>query len=33
MKVMNKCLLCDAVLKEKRSDIGPKIHIQCPNCG
>jgi hypothetical protein len=33
MKVMNKCPLCDAVIKEKCSDIGPKIHIQCPNCG
>jgi predicted ATP-dependent serine protease len=33
IKIMNKCPLCDAELKEKCSDIGPKIHIQCPNCG
>jgi hypothetical protein len=33
IKIMNKCPLCDAELKEKRSDIGPRIHIQCPNCG
>lgn len=30
---MNNCPLCNDVLKETCSDIGPKIHIQCPKCG